>query len=89
MGSEMCIRDRADNISITTPLGAGNKVVNFTAEIVGGNLVINLDETDSDISSAVNQQLFIDIAANTLSDASSNSVVEIVGVNSYSILISI
>ena len=79
----------ADNISITTPLGAGNKAVDFTAEIVGGNLVINLDETDSDISSAVNQQLFIDIAANTLSDASSNSVVEIVGVNSYSILISI
>ena len=75
-----------DNISITTPTGGGDKVVGFTATIVSGNLVIDIDETDTDISSSVNQQLYIDIDASTLSDSAGNSVVEVVGVSSYSLI---
>jgi hypothetical protein len=77
------------NISITTPLGGGNKIVEFAAEISNGNLVIDLNEADTDISGARNQQIYIDIAANTLEDAAGNNVIEIVGVNTYSILLSI
>jgi hypothetical protein len=79
----------ASNISITTPLGGGNKIVEFAAEISNGNLVIDLNEADADISGARNQQIYIDIAANTLEDAAGNNVIEIVGVNTYSILLSI
>jgi hypothetical protein len=75
-----------DNISITTPRGAGDKSVNFTASIVNGNLIIDIDETDADIAGAVNQTLIIDVAANTLSDLAGNNAVEIVGINSYSLL---
>ena len=78
-----------DNISITTPAGAGDKVVDFTATIVSGNLVINIDETDTDISSSLNQQIYIDIDASTLSDSVGNSVVEVVGINSYSLIATI
>ncbi|MDA8927921.1 hypothetical protein N9I87_01670, partial [Gammaproteobacteria bacterium] len=75
-----------DNISITTPRGADDKSVNFTASIVNGNLIIDIDETDADIAGAVNQTLIIDVAANTLSDIAGNNAVEIVGINSYSLL---
>ena len=75
-----------DNISITAPQGAGDKSVNFTASIVSGNLIIDIDETDADIAGAVNQTLIIDVAANTLSDIAGNNAVEIVGINSYSLL---
>ena len=78
-----------DNISITTPQGAGDKSVDFAASIVNGNLIIDIDEADVDIASAINQTLIIDIAANTLSDIAGNNVVEIVGVNSYSLLATI
>ena len=75
-----------DNISITAPQGAGDKSVNFTASIVNGNLIIDIDETDADIAGAFNQTLIIDVAANTLSDIAGNNAVEIVGINSYSLL---
>ena len=74
-----------DNISITAPQGAGDKSVNFTASIVNGNLIIDIDEGDADID-GVNQTLIIDVAANTLSDIAGNNAVEIVGINSYSLL---
>ena len=79
----------AANITITTPLGPDDKLVNFTAQISGGNLEINLDETDGDILAARSQQIYIDIAANTLQDAAGNNVIEVVGVTSYSILLSV
>jgi hypothetical protein len=79
----------ATNISITTPLGAGDKSVSFEAEITDGNLVINIDETDADVVGARNQQIYINVAANTLEDAAGNNVIEIVGVDSYAVLISI
>jgi len=77
------------NISITTPLGADDKSISFDAEIIDGNLVINIDETDADVVGARNQQIYINVAANTLEDAAGNNVIEIVGVDSYAVLISI
>jgi uncharacterized repeat protein (TIGR02059 family) len=77
------------NIGISTPLGIGDKKINFIAYITDGNLIINLDETDLDISSPHNQRINIDILPNTLQDIAGNVLPQIIGVNSYSILLNI
>ena len=79
----------ATSISITTPLGAGDKSVSFDAQIIDGNLVIDMDEADTDVVGASNQQIYVNVAANTLEDAAGNNLIEIVGVDSYAVLISI
>ena len=57
--------------------------------MVNGNVEIDIGENDSDITSAHNQLAYISIAANTLQDAAGNVLPEIVGVNSYGILLNV
>jgi hypothetical protein len=79
----------ANNISIVSPLGAGDKSIGFVANVVDGNVQIDISESDTDITSAHNQLAYISIAANTLQDAAGNVLPEIVGVNSYGILLNV
>jgi hypothetical protein len=82
-----------DKISIQAPTGSGlyaDKLVDFTAIIdINNNVVITLNVNDPDINNPRNQLINVDIAANTLQDFAGNVLPEIVGVNSYSILLNI
>ncbi|MBV5310134.1 SwmB domain-containing protein, partial [Chromatium okenii] len=81
-----------DKISIQAPTGSGltaDKLVKFTANIVDNNVVITLDNSDPDISNPRNQLVEVDVAANTFQDFAGNVLPEIVGVNSYNIMLNI
>jgi len=79
----------ADHIKVVAPAGSDDQLIAFNASINDGNLVIDLDEKDTDITGVDNQSIYINFDNNTLQDNAGNMVVGIDNSTDYNLYLSV